>query len=350
MKLLIICGLFLIIPFFVDQILMEKMISVMKRSEWFSFLGSYLGGGFGAMITLFGVYWQLNETKKREKRENLEGVLKYIKYFLVKNTEKKFPYKVLGQDKCYEIRKSLYFIELQENFIQENLKKIFSIKNGEGIIKIMEDITLYNNEFFEYKENYMLIEIRIKCIKETLSNFLVSSEIKDKYIDLIDCYKITIDSLYAYDTLFNFLVFKPNMNIMLNDENALNYFEEMSKTHLKQFVSKISSKNQDVIPLDNILNFFNIIKIDYKNVTLERYESYLDKFLHLEMQLINILRIAIIDKKIISNDLFSITKLLNEYFKDSEIKKKLLLEKNIILDRTKNILKEIDIMLIELEK
>ena len=52
-----IITIFLLIPYLLDKFLMGKITTTMGINEWFGFLGSYLGGGIAALITLYGIYY-----------------------------------------------------------------------------------------------------------------------------------------------------------------------------------------------------------------------------------------------------------------------------------------------------
>lgn len=155
--LVVIVVFFLAIPSIVD-FLMGKFVTVMDREHWFSFFGSYLGGGIAALITLFGIYWQLFEISKKDK---LEGILSYINYVLNKNKEIKFKCEIFNDLSEIEIREEL-FKSFKKSFLEENFKEIFSRKEGIRIAKLIEEIDKYNEDYLKYIDEHVKLEDRIK--------------------------------------------------------------------------------------------------------------------------------------------------------------------------------------------
>lgn len=64
---------FLVIPYLIDFFVIgnEAVKINVKNSDFFSFLGSYLGAGFGALITILGTLW-VNKIERnlKEKKKN----------------------------------------------------------------------------------------------------------------------------------------------------------------------------------------------------------------------------------------------------------------------------------------
>ena len=67
----IVIFVFIIIPIIVDYIVIgnNTIITFQSNSQWSSFLGSYLGGGVGAFVTLAGVWWQVTRQEGQAAKD-----------------------------------------------------------------------------------------------------------------------------------------------------------------------------------------------------------------------------------------------------------------------------------------
>ena len=112
---------FLLIPYFIDLFIIgnETIKINVKKSDFFLFLGSYLGAAFGALITIVGALW-LNE-KERTLKENRE---------LEEKKEKEEKELNLKKEKLQKIY-LLFFntIYLEYSNLEEILKALYNIPN-----------------------------------------------------------------------------------------------------------------------------------------------------------------------------------------------------------------------------
>ena len=112
---------FLLIPYFIDLFIIgnETVKINVKNSDFFLFLGSYLGAAFGALITIVGALW-LNE-KERTLKENRE---------LKEKKEKEEKELNLKKEKLQKIY-LLFFntIYLEYSNLEEILKALYNIPN-----------------------------------------------------------------------------------------------------------------------------------------------------------------------------------------------------------------------------
>lgn len=167
----IIC--FLLLPIFIDQIIMNKFETNWELQTWAGFLGSYLGSGIGGVITLFGVYWQVKRDDKIKQRDKVIGVLRGILYSLNKNLEdkkleylKKQSFDVLTWyygDPMYSKFYNSFLYEIFPEIIKENYKVIFELDFGKKIIDLDELIKEFNQN-----HKFLAMNINKKCqiIKE----------------------------------------------------------------------------------------------------------------------------------------------------------------------------------------
>ena len=184
---------FLLTPYFIDLFIVgnETIKINVKNSDFFLFLGSYIGAAFGALITIVGALW-LNE-KERALKENKEFYKKIEKikklYLLFFNTV------YLEYSNLEEIIRNLYdipnftsgarradtvflrkiILELDEDFIDTANKIIFDIEQEYNNKEILEN-SMRNDKVAIYKK-YQAISNLVKKIEEFDKNDKVEKTI-----------------------------------------------------------------------------------------------------------------------------------------------------------------------------
>ena len=222
---------------------------------------SLLGAIYGGIISLVGIAWQIEHSKKKEENDKKQGLQEYVKYILEKNQEdrsvKDFNIQKLisFSTKWKEINYSGYIL-FDENFISDNLKIIIGLDYGKEILEVFYEMKELNtiieriknnfpnrsdyinkfNEFINnkhkdsFKENteiLKLISLIIESINTSNSTILISlqenlndklnsglfAEIefrdlkitRDNISEIIDSKKIEIDSIRVNEIFINFL-------------------------------------------------------------------------------------------------------------------------------------------------
>lgn len=200
---------FLLTPLYIDFLGVGKFVTNQSSGEWAGFLGSYLGGGIGAFITLGGVWWQLNEEKKKEKIENLKKEGYAVVTFLI-----------LFRESC-------------ENYF-------YILKNSNNSNNI--DFKVKNELFYEAIQDTEIV-IRNKCIEllyffDKFSNRnKVMSEIYNNYHDML---KELFYTLYEKtDTILG------NYEIIKNTDN--NYLENIYYNYLESDLNSLFTDVDNVI-------------------------------------------------------------------------------------------------------
>ena len=185
MCLYIVLGIliFIFLPWIIDEYFMGLFVTNWGISDWAGFLGSYIGGIIGALITLVGVYWQIKRDDKLKNKEKIIGVLKGILYSLDKNliADKKLSEeenkKILEEkmfqsfyfldyyydNTVYSVFYDTYIFEIFPEIIRENYKIIFEIDFGAEIIDL-------NDLIKEFNKNHKFLIFQSKNIKNILKN------------------------------------------------------------------------------------------------------------------------------------------------------------------------------------
>ena len=185
--------IFLAGPYLIDFFVIgnETIKINVKNSDFFLFLGSYLGTGFGALITILGALWlnKIERTQKENKElsEKIEKTRKINLLFL--NTV------YLEYSNLERIIKSLYdipnfrsgsrradtvflrkiILELDEDFIDIANKIVFDIEQEYNNKEILEN-TMRNDKVAIYKK-YQAISNLVKKMEEFDKNDKVEKTI-----------------------------------------------------------------------------------------------------------------------------------------------------------------------------
>ena len=168
---LVFCWIPIGVDYFIVKGFIQDTTIQWTKTEWAGFLGSYLGGGIGAIITLFGVWWQIKRDDKIKQRDKVIGVLKGILYSLNRNLESKnldsinkrsfyildYYYGDTIHSKFY----TNYIYEIFPEIIRENYKVIFELDFGKEIIDLNELIKHFN-------QNYKFLSLELKKKKNII--------------------------------------------------------------------------------------------------------------------------------------------------------------------------------------
>lgn len=243
---------FLIVPLFVDFLVIgDKTIKTNQTNEqWSTFLGSYLGGGIGGIIALFGVNWQINRNEKKDYERNTKGFASLVSYILDKNL---ITYNhILNNKDEYYIKSYLIlsrFFSINEeqinkygriNFnIDKKLNEIFSI----GDIELAKMIADFEQKILKYNSEYD------KVSKITLENNL-TKEKKDNNEEKLQII-IFLQKIYSLIINLELDLEKENENMLKNDIKDIfnNMLQEMSDNILcREFFifSDIESLSKEV--------------------------------------------------------------------------------------------------------
>lgn len=349
--LFVVVLIFLIIPCIIDA-LMGTVVTVMDREHWFGFFGSYLGGSIGAIITLIGIYWQLNETNKKSEKENKEGIFEYLKYILNKNQNIEFKYEILkDSNTIYEVRKDKLFFSLGDSFIEGNAKAIFSEKKGKEIANLFENINNYNEIYVSYIENYIELKDRIAKIIQIFTESELSNETKNKFVSLISKGRDLILYLNTQQSLIQtYLIIGPRIY-----ENIINNLSISIKRELSEFFIFLNSIEETPIinERDMITNYNDLMEIQTLSAstfTKDDFEKYLIKLFLLEKQIFTLSTMYLSSEFINPNSTINFIMEQNRIYEYFEKKTSLLNEKNKIMNETNILIEEIQKILNKLNE
>lgn len=331
-----IITIFLLIPYLLDKFLMGKITTTMGINEWFGFLGSYLGGGIAALITLYGIYWQLFTTKEKDKK----GIIKFIKYKFIKNINIKFPYDIFyNRD---DLNNTKVISNFNNNFLEQNINLIFSLNKGPEIAEIIDDIDKYNKLYLEYADNYINNPERFKFLFEFMDKSKLDIKIANIWKEIISIWDNTSKLL-----LMN--IFKIDRYLKNNDKVSASSSEAVNRAfnnNLRRLESKLSAlfganyKNQLPKISNDYLELQEVNYADKNNFTSQDFENYLIKLFNLEKDLFkeSVLLLADVDLSQEYSEYY-----FNEcikYINFMDLKINLLIERKIILEKIKKILEE----------
>lgn len=184
---------FLVIPYLIDFFVIgnEAVKINVKNSDFFSFLGSYLGAGFGALITILGTLWvnkiERNLKEDKEFYEKVEKTRKinllflntvYLEYSnleeILKNLSN-IPNFRSGSRRADTVFLRKIILELGEDFIDTANKIVFDIEQEYNNKEILEN-NMRNDKVAIYKK-YQAISNLVKKIEEFDENEKIEKSI-----------------------------------------------------------------------------------------------------------------------------------------------------------------------------
>lgn len=184
---------FLVIPYLIDFFVIgnEAVKINVKNSDFFSFLGSYLGAGFGALITILGTLWvnkiERNLKEDKEFYEKVEKTRKinllflntvYLEYSnleeILKNLSN-IPNFRSGSRRADTVFLRKIILELGEDFIDTANKIVFDIEQEYNNKEILEN-NMRNDKVAIYKK-YQAISNLIKKMEEFDENEKIEKSI-----------------------------------------------------------------------------------------------------------------------------------------------------------------------------
>lgn len=184
---------FLVIPYLIDFFVIgnEAVKINVKNSDFFSFLGSYLGAGFGALITILGTLWvnKIERNLKEDKKfyEKVEKTRKinllflntvYLEYSnleeILKNLSN-IPNFRSGSCRADTVFLRKIILELGEDFIDTANKIVFDIEQEYNNKEILEN-NMRNDKVAIYKK-YQAISNLVKKMEEFDENEKIEKSI-----------------------------------------------------------------------------------------------------------------------------------------------------------------------------
>lgn len=182
---------------------------------------SYFGAVLTAVVTIFGVMWQIqknnekiDEEKYNEKNNSEQKLKRYVKYIVTKNKEiyinenneesrEEFYKNLFDSLRCLDSRTLSLFDKtykpLSKNYLEMNLDYLMNSSFGELLLNLEEDINTINKLLENFTEHFLSLE---KIKQNNITN-----ELYFKYI-LMHKYFILeeIDSNYFYKEINNFFL------------------------------------------------------------------------------------------------------------------------------------------------
>lgn len=264
--------IFLFLPIGIDKIFMNRFVTNWDMGQWAGFLGSYLGGGIGGIITLVGVWWQMTNEKKTKEKENKLGFLRHIEHILTRNLSAE-DNKEINQETNNNFAKNTYqifsysslsligeeptklLIEFNSNIINENLNYIYTLSFGKKLYELNEKIIEFNSLYDFLFRNLSSKKELLMDITKFLSNESKhpNSVIILQYIDFLEILSNLIYNLIIYNQEninLNIKKLTDLSNSLQVDDNILleNNFKNTPPNllkYLKSLILKINGEDVD---------------------------------------------------------------------------------------------------------
>lgn len=178
--------IFLWLPYIIDFLIIGRIkTNITNVDTWLGFMGSYLGSGLGAGITLIGVFYQLDFSKKLEEKNRLSGFISYLNYSLKNISSNKIIFEEIENNKFFETNKESFY-EISEKFLQENMVLLFSIGKfeAEKVLNFFLEVFNYNNKCVLFSNNKTK-DILLNELNETLEKIGNEVDIKNELYNML---------------------------------------------------------------------------------------------------------------------------------------------------------------------
>lgn len=210
---------------------------------------SFLGGCFGGIIALGGVYWQVIRKETKERKQKEDNITTYARFTFKKIKESDFFYKIHSELGLFH--KNSYSLEPLnplDNFNQEyfnsNTNTILCTENGETILDISDRVYKCSKLF-----NSLIMSNRTQVEHKIASSItLLISKVDDDEIKIIEEIAYLNQSIVLFS---NILQLYNNDNQKYTSQLVHNFMGTMSKTNMikrkyTSIINQLTNKNRDV--------------------------------------------------------------------------------------------------------
>lgn len=310
------------------------VLSIFKEKINAELTLSYFGTMLTAIVTIFGVMWQIEKNNEKMDEEKitkelneLSSLKKYIVYILEKEVDDNLDELMKTCDyghsfKLIEVLLLKYtktndieniFFEFDKQHLLKNLENLLKINNGDEVLKLQDSIKFANSLISNNISNLKLANIceELFIFKSKYENKL-DEQTKDK-IELLRLYMnllhLTVFVAAEKNITLNFNIYILRIQEIINKKtiNFYSYDAIQKNQELGKFIEEKLIYRGDYImeiyiyQLDFLYNFLKIIKIDmliwsYEEMKLEKLINEIEK----EKILMNKIkyRVPSIEKKI----------------------------------------------------
>lgn len=205
----IVIFVFIIIPIIVDYIVIgnNTIITFQSNSQWSSFLGSYLGGGVGAFVTLAGVWWQVTRQEGQAAKDKKKSFLLGLKYNIEKNLEFESKEGIIeiflvisyssNLKKLDESEVINFLYPLNSNGVKIDFNTIYEFNFYEKILRLNDDINELNRIYiFLLFNSPNKANLLTKMLEKNIPNSKKIFEFSEKIIQEIR--KNKKDEIFKY--------------------------------------------------------------------------------------------------------------------------------------------------------
>ncbi len=270
---------FIVLSLFLEFVIMRRHLPFnveIERSKWIDIITTYSASLLGGVISIVGIWWQIESAKKQEKSNKESGLNEYFKYILEKNLQDRYEknfslQRVISLSaKCHNINDEI-FISFDESFISDNLKIIMDLRYGTKILDV----------FYEVKEFNALIE---KVIKDFTHRSGYITKLKEYARTLEETsYKNNIEILELVSLMVD-RINHPNptqlKDLQDNLKTKLHCFEEINfidlnitHSHIKEIISYSKTENDSKRTNEIFINLLDAINSGFSS-----YSDYLSNY------------------------------------------------------------------------
>ncbi len=223
-----------------------------------NFLGSYSGGSIAGFLTLFGVYYQINNEKK-ENQENLKTYLKYIvnynKKQIIENKKTHYLIYLCLKDNRNNIKLLENTFEINSYYLEKNYKTLLKYDFFEEILKLEKKIKKISDIWDYLISQYDEIGNYLEKIKEKTKNEKIKEDIELIETVAYIIFNIIATNNYRIEECKEEHLKKLKNKFQLIDwevEQKFSQQKEMEQIKFIEEIEKIFNKNNINFEIDKI--------------------------------------------------------------------------------------------------
>lgn len=255
----------------------------------------------------------------------------YINYILNKKIE--FNYEILS-DSIENQSVTELFKNIKSSLVEENIKDIFSRREGIMIAELIEEIADYNKDYLRYLTEYMKIENKVGKLINIIEKSKLDIHTKRKWTTSLLKGKNIILLLNTHNNFVRLII--DNQKVRLNE---LERIRELYQRDVFDMINFLKNEFLDVFDgteiqikneYDDLINLSELYESKINDI---KYEEYLIKLFTLEEKFFYISKLLLIDIRMGNENLINFCKELEKISVYFKTKINLLKRKNDILKK-----------------
>lgn len=172
-----------------------------------------------------------------------------------------------------------FFINFSKNFLDSNIKLLFSLESGEEILELEEQIKYFNKKIQDYTSNYIEIGDRIAKIRQVINNSKDETEISQPEKEVIYLLLERIDMFMMLSVIqreeYLLLFLSENQDERKKIQDELNILKNNGEQLLLEILRKLNILSNRKLTVEILFRYGLLFNIEINISNQSNYEKYL---------------------------------------------------------------------------